>query len=341
MVARTRAQLNADADTNFPDNNTGEISPADIRTQAKNMADSAKLAEDLATVASTGAYNDLSGKPTLGTAAAKNTGTAAGNVPVLDGSGLLDTNVLPAIAITDVFTAANQAAMLALTAQKGDIAIRSDLNKSFALSSNSPTTLADWKELLTPTDSVLSVAGQTGAISAASLKTALAIVAADISNFASTVIGTVLTGLSTATGTAITATDTVLSAMGKLQKQITDLTTTVSGKLGSTAQAVDSAKLAGALPDSAAATASTIAQRDVSGDITTRLFRTTFPAAATTIACVLGRTSSDGTGDNYSRPITLASLASQLGIGTNANRALTVSASAPSGGADGDVWYQV
>lgn len=39
------------------------------------------------------------------------------------------------------------------------------------------------------------------------------------------VLATALTGLSTATNAAITATDTVLSALGKLQKQITDLGT--------------------------------------------------------------------------------------------------------------------
>lgn len=111
----------------------------------------------------------------LGTAATKNTGTSAGNVPVLDGSGLLDPAVLPLLAITDTFVVASQAAMLALTAQKGDVAVRSDLNKSFILSTNSPSTLADWKELLTPTDAVLSVAALTGAISAAALKTALSL----------------------------------------------------------------------------------------------------------------------------------------------------------------------
>ncbi|RWI96425.1 MAG: hypothetical protein EOR22_06610 [Mesorhizobium sp.] len=200
MAARTRAQLNSDADTYLPDNTTGDISPADIRQRVKDLADSAKLSEDLATVAttgaygdlsgkptlstvaSTGAYSDLTGKPTLGTAASKDTGTAAGQVPVLDGSGLLDTSVLPAVAITDTFVVSTQAAMLALTAQKGDICIRTDLNKSFVLQTNSPSTLADWKELLTPTDAVLSVAGLTGAITAAALKTALAIAAADITD---------------------------------------------------------------------------------------------------------------------------------------------------------------
>lgn len=118
----------------------------------------------------------------LGTASTKATGTSAGQVPLLDGSGLLDTSILPAIAVTDVNVVASQAAMLALTAQKGDVAIRSDINKSFALATNSPGTLADWKELLTPTDVVLSVASLTGAISAAGLKTALAIAVADVTD---------------------------------------------------------------------------------------------------------------------------------------------------------------
>jgi len=112
----------------------------------------------------------------LGTAATLNTGTSSGNIPVLDAGGLLDTAVLPSVAITDVSVVASQAAMLALTAQKGDIAVRTDINKSFALSTNSPGTLADWKELLTPTDVVLSVAGLTGAISASALRSALTLV---------------------------------------------------------------------------------------------------------------------------------------------------------------------
>lgn len=114
----------------------------------------------------------------LGTAATKNTGLAAGNVPLLDGSGKLDTSVIPALAISEPFPVSSQVAMLALTAQKGDIAIRSDLNKCFVLSTNSPSTLADWIELRTPTDAVLSVAGLTGSISAAALLSGLAAVGA-------------------------------------------------------------------------------------------------------------------------------------------------------------------
>jgi hypothetical protein len=47
--------------------------------------------------------------------------------------------------------------------------------------------------------------------------------ASTISNFASAVLATVLTGLSTATNSAILATDTILVALGKLQSQINNL----------------------------------------------------------------------------------------------------------------------
>lgn len=106
----------------------------------------------------------IKNKPTLGTAASKNTGTGAGNVPVLDSNGKLDTNILPAVAITDTFVVNSQASMLALVAEKGDIAIRTDLNKSFVLQAEPASTLTNWKELLTPPSAVLSVNGKTGAV---------------------------------------------------------------------------------------------------------------------------------------------------------------------------------
>jgi hypothetical protein len=48
--------------------------------------------------------------------------------------------------------------------------------------------------------------------------------ASTISDFAATVLAGVLTGLSLASSSVISATDTVLSALGKLQAQITSLT---------------------------------------------------------------------------------------------------------------------
>ena len=90
---------------------------------------------------------------------------AANGVATLGSDQKLTASQVPAIAITDTYIVASQAAMLALAAQRGDVAVRSDLQKSFILSTESPTTLADWVELQTPTDAVLSVAGKTGVVS--------------------------------------------------------------------------------------------------------------------------------------------------------------------------------
>lgn len=101
----------------------------------------------------------------LGTAATKNTGTGNGNVPILDANGKLADSVVPKIAMTNTFVVASQTAMLALTAaQEGDVAIRTDLSKSFILKAAPYSTLANWQELLTPTDAVTSVNGSTGAV---------------------------------------------------------------------------------------------------------------------------------------------------------------------------------
>lgn len=99
-----------------------------------------------------------------GTAASKNTGTAEGDIPVLGTEGKLNESVLPALAITDTFEVDSQAAMLELEAQKGDVAVRRDVNKSFILKQTPASKLANWVELRTPTDTVLSVNSKTGAV---------------------------------------------------------------------------------------------------------------------------------------------------------------------------------
>lgn len=99
-----------------------------------------------------------------GTAAGKNVGTAAGNVPVLGSDGKLDESLLPAIAITETFVVDSQAAMLALSAQRGDVAVRTDENKSYILNADNPTVLANWVWLRTPDCKVLSVNSKTGAV---------------------------------------------------------------------------------------------------------------------------------------------------------------------------------
>jgi len=90
---------------------------------------------------------------------------AVNGIAELDGNGLVPTHHLPALAISETSVVNSQANMLALTAQVGDVAVRTDVNKSFILTATPASTLGNWQELLTPTDAVLSVDGSTGAIS--------------------------------------------------------------------------------------------------------------------------------------------------------------------------------
>lgn len=71
----------------------------------------------------------------------------------LGADGKLPSSLLPALAITDTFVVASQAEMLAVAAQTGDIAVRTDLSKSYILKGTSPSTLADWQEILGPVGS--------------------------------------------------------------------------------------------------------------------------------------------------------------------------------------------
>jgi hypothetical protein len=100
--------------------------------------------------------------------------SAANGVASLDASGKVPAAELPDISITSTQVVANQVDMLALTAEVGDVAVRTDVNKTFILTASPPSTLANWQELLTPTDSVLSVDGLTGAVDLSGVYLALA-----------------------------------------------------------------------------------------------------------------------------------------------------------------------
>ncbi|SFD16987.1 hypothetical protein [Pseudoalteromonas denitrificans] len=100
----------------------------------------------------------------LGSAIYKNAGSNANQVLLLDSSGKIPSAVLPSLAIGEPFEVASQSAMLALNAQAGDLAIRSDESKSYILKSTPANVLANWVLLRTPTDSVLSVNGKTGSV---------------------------------------------------------------------------------------------------------------------------------------------------------------------------------
>ena len=155
---------------------------------------------------------------------------AANGVATLNADGKLSASQVPSIAITSTFVVADETEMLSIsTAEEGDVAVRTDLNKSFILTAGDRTLAASWQELLSPTDQVQSVNGQTGTV----------VLDTDDVNEGSTnkyftearTLATLLAGLSTSTGTAITASDSVLSAFGKLQAQVSNITSDATRKV--------------------------------------------------------------------------------------------------------------
>ena len=97
-----------------------------------------------------------------GTAASKNVGTAAGNVVALDSNGKLPEGVLPSLSIVDVYTVSSTAEMVALDAQKGDMAIVG--SDTYILSAAPASTLANWVTIPHPTDVVQAVNGKPGVV---------------------------------------------------------------------------------------------------------------------------------------------------------------------------------
>ena len=98
----------------------------------------------------------------LGTAASLNTGTSSGNVVVVGSDGKISSDIIPSIAITDTFVVDSESAMLELSAQVGDVAVRTDLGKTYILKSSPATSINNWQVILTPASPVTSVNSKTG-----------------------------------------------------------------------------------------------------------------------------------------------------------------------------------
>lgn len=94
-------------------------------------------------------------------------------------AGKIPAAQLPSIAINEVYPAASQAAMLALAANVGDVAVRTDLvpNQTFMLSASPASTLANWVEIGTSSP-VSSVVGQVGAVTGTQIAADAALLAA-------------------------------------------------------------------------------------------------------------------------------------------------------------------
>lgn len=143
----------------------------------------------------------------------------------LDGDGKINPSQLPAIAVTDRFVVGSEAAMLALTAETGDIAIRTDISETFMLNGD-PTVLANWQQFLHPNSPVSSVFGRTGVVTAQNgdYNTGQVTESGNLYFTTARVLATALSGFAVAGAqAAITSTDTILSAFGKLAKDIASL----------------------------------------------------------------------------------------------------------------------
>lgn len=160
------AELATQSETNAGSDDVRIVTP--LKLQTRMAAYAQPLDADLTTLAAVtpgatglvllGTTSASAGRTTLGLAAVAASGSASDIT-----TGTLPTSVLPPLAINDVFAVASQAAMLALTAQRGDFAIRSDNGRSYVLATDSPSTLADWKQVTAGGD-VTSVAGRAGAV---------------------------------------------------------------------------------------------------------------------------------------------------------------------------------
>lgn len=84
----------------------------------------------------------------LGTASTRNVGIQSGNVPEVLTNGKISPTILPAVAVNNTYTVASEADMLALGANVGDIAIRTDTKTTYILSQVPATDVNNWQELL-------------------------------------------------------------------------------------------------------------------------------------------------------------------------------------------------
>lgn len=220
-----------------------------------------------------------------------------------DLTGTIPTAALPALAINETFTVASQAAMLALTAQRGDVAIRSDLGKVFMLSADAPGTLSNWIELIA-TGQVVSVAGRTGSVVLTKTDVGLSNVddTSDANKPISTATATALSGKaatshthastdisdSTATGRSVVTAATAAAARAAIGAGTSDL---VIGTTGTTAKAGNYQPTAANISDSTTVGRSVLTATDAAAARTA--------IGAGTSSLTLGTTSSTAKAGDY------------------------------------------
>lgn len=126
-------ELATNAETSTGTDNTRAVTPAGL----KPLLDAKASSSSLAPIAFSGDAADL--------------------------TGTIPSSALPPLAVTDVHVVNSLAEMTSLTAQAGDIAKRTDNNRTYILAEEPASDSDNWIEVVAGGD-VLSVAGRTGAV---------------------------------------------------------------------------------------------------------------------------------------------------------------------------------
>ncbi len=153
---------NNDAGGNLVKNIANPIEDQDATT--KIYVDgllTAKVDKVAGKVLSSNDYTDAE-KLIVTDAEVKSNKNLAGGYPGLDINKKIDESQLPKMTVGNVFAVNTEAEQLALTAVTGDVAVRSDENKTYMHNGGSAGTMADWTEMKTPTGEVFSVNGKKG-----------------------------------------------------------------------------------------------------------------------------------------------------------------------------------
>ena len=208
--------------------------------------------------------------------------------------GTVPTSALPPLAINTVSVVATQAAMLALTAERGDMAIRTDTGRTYVLASDSPATLADWKEVAAA-GQVVSVAGRSGAVTLAKADVGLSNVdnTADADKPISTATATAIAALAPKTNPVLVATTPAPILTTVATPDLSEWTLTGAATYSGGAVTVGPA--AGSLSTTIPVTNDTVYQVDLTtsassgGDVTVTLgaASATYPAAGITSVTIV------------------------------------------------------
>ena len=162
ITSLTAGSVNAglNAKVNLIDSGSVYITPTQL---ASKTFDQTPITNAIATKLNINDTASLSNRINLKLDASK-LGLANG-VASLNAFGIIPSNQLPPVTVSSTNVVASQAAMLALTsATVGSIAVRSDLNKNYILSTAGASVLANWVELLTPGAPVQTVNGYIGSV---------------------------------------------------------------------------------------------------------------------------------------------------------------------------------